>query len=186
MFLGLPNSLGGVSDLTKVNVTAIVCTGVPIALTGFTPLAIQMNGDCFTGYPPAGDADPMLGTRCELQTCGGGPSEPNFAPLGFFEPDCNDASNSAVDYTNNIMNGTDVTCTVGESVGIVTGNVGSQAKLGIEALIAGEGACDSTYFASYSQADLDADNATLVAAGHAALLTPTVNDGVDDFSRSGS
>lgn len=181
VFLGLLSSLSDVNDLTEVKVSAIACTGVPIALRGFTPLAIQMNGDCFTGYPPVGDADPILGTRCALQAGGGGPQEHNFAPLGFSEPDCNDSSNSAVVYTNNIQNGTDVTCTVGDSVGTVTGNVGSQTKLGIEALIAGEGDCDSTYFATHSQADLDADNATLVAAGHAALLAPTVNDGVDDF-----
>lgn len=184
IFIGLISNTANIADLTEVSVTATACTGVPTEVTDFAPFGLQMNGECFAGYPPVDDATPLLGARCVLKA-GTQTGGPNFGALGFASngTDCNDTSPQATGYRDGLSNGVSVICALGDSVGTATGNMGGPTSTGLINLIGVDEVCDAAYFSdgSLTPALLDTESATFVTAGYDALVSPTVNDKFDDF-----
>lgn len=180
IFLRLLRGVGNVDQLTDVSVSATACTGVPVEAEDFAPWVISMSGDCFD----AGGA-PRYGRLCVLVDDAQGGGSANFGQISI-DPDetaCPaDGNNSANQYEENIVDGVDFICGVGDSLSSSPGLSPLSTLDGIKARLAqyvGGGPCDGAF--GGGQATLDAGATAFATAGFTALPAQLINDDVDDF-----
>ena len=180
VFLRLLRGVDDVDQLTRVSVSATACTGVAVEAEDFVPWVMSMSGDCFTA-----GGDPLYGRRCVLVDDAQGAGSVNIGQISI-DPDetaCPaDGNNSAAQYEDNIADGGDFVCGVGDSLSSSPGLSplatldGLNARL--DAYVGGE-PCDGTY--SGGAALLVAGADALIAAGFDPLPAQALNDGTDDF-----
>ena len=165
----------GVTDWnTKTD--ALACAGRPNEMTGFLPFALSETSPCF--HTEGGEYVPNLGEMCDIEidtNSTGLSGQLGLDPGG----DCWDGNPSASVLKDNIINGAQVTCTIGDSVQGGPGHSVGPTKDGIETRLAAEGACETNY--ADGLATFNASNAALNAVAATDLHSPSRTDGMDDF-----
>jgi hypothetical protein len=178
VFLGFLPAVGS----TLFDSTATACSGTPLALAGFMPWGLPQDGACFEDKTIGSETVrvPILGERCVLadaQSSGG----PNYGQLGFdtSNDDCPDGSQSANDYEEAIIEGVELTCTLGQYASANSGGSVGKTRSGLVGRLTADGQCDVAY--TGFQPDLTSDSGTFTTAGFVPLETPTIGDAIDDL-----
>lgn len=127
----------------RTSASATACAGRPIDLIGFLPFALSESSSCFETNSD-GDRVPLLGQFCNLvidSNSQGLAGELGIEPFSI----CNDGNSSANTLNENIENGTQTRCTIGDTVHGNNGHNVGQTRDGIRDRIADEGACDARF-----------------------------------------
>ncbi len=178
IFLGFVPGIGG----TLFDSKATACSGTPLALAGFMPWGLPQDGACFEDKTIGGETVrvPLLGERCVLSD-GESSGGPNYGQLGFdtSNDDCPDGSQSANDYEEAIVEGVELTCTLGQYASANSGGSVGKTRSGLEGRLSTDGQCDVAY--TGLQPGLTNDSDTFATAGFVPLESPTISDAIDDL-----
>ncbi len=163
----------------QTTATATACAGRPVELIGFLPFALSESGACFEDGPN-GTRQPRLGEFCNIvidTNTQGLLGELGITPNSV----CADGNSSAKVLEENIINGTNTFCRVGDSVQGNPGHNVGKTRSGLEARIASQGACNLSYSGGLAAflAGQTAINDKFVDLW--APLGPNDADGRDDF-----
>ena len=164
----------------EVSASAVACSGSPTSEIGFMPWALETTGDCFQDDPVTPtERIPFYGQRCDIVVGGSDSESGSIGQLGFANPgDCSDGDPAASTYEDNVLNGVNRYCEVGDGVTSSPGvNVG-KTRTGLAARLAGEGACSTAAqpVSAYVQTNTTNFNN---APGLVDLQSPA--GGIDDF-----
>ncbi len=167
----------------QTSATATACAGRPIDMIGFLPFALSESSDCFETNAE-GDRVPLLGQFCNLVI---DTNEQGLAGELGIEPFsvCNEGNSAASVLNENIENGTQTRCTVGDTVLGNNGHNVGKTRDGLRDRIATEGACDARFPAA-DQALFDLGVSAINGDNPDVLtnLYPPFNaheNGIDDF-----
>lgn len=167
----------GITDW-EASASAIACAGRPSTMIGLLPFALSESGACFIDGP-GGTRVPRLGEYCNLVIDSN--EQGLSGELGIStNTSCDDGNSSASVLEDNIINGTQVYCSVGESVQGNNGHNVGKTKSGIETRVAGEGSCEANFPAGDAGIFSDG-NAALNAYSSVPVQSPSNGDGHDDF-----
>jgi hypothetical protein len=157
--------------------TALACAGRPSEMRDFLPFAISEIGDCFTLVN--GQYQPKIGERCVLQIDNDGGTSLH-GQLGI-QPGgpCNGGNSSSSVLRDNIINGVDVNCSIGESVTSNPGNSSGPVRDGLQARLQSARPCDAN--SAVTEANLDAWTAAVGSQGLTPLAAANKNNNVDDL-----
>ncbi len=164
-------------DLWEARATAIACAGRPSDMNGLMPFALSEDGTaegtCFT---PA--REPILGERCDIVVDGGAGSMVGALALVNAGACASKSGHTGPTYISNITSGSNIFCSVGDTVNAYAGGSVGQIRTGIEARIAGEGLCDAN--AAVTLTNFNAGNSALNSVA-IDLYPPGLNNSRDDF-----
>jgi Flp pilus assembly protein TadG len=172
----------GVEDW-HTTATATACAGRPTEMYGFLPFALSQASNCFETNGD-GERVPLLGQFCDLvidSNSQGLSGELGIDPLG----ECEDGNSSASVLYENIVEGTQTACAIGDTVVGNSGHNVGQTQSGIGDRLAGEGACDANFpIADQSLFNLGVNAINGDSPDILTDLYPPYNthgDGIDDF-----
>jgi hypothetical protein len=157
--------------------TALACAGRPTELRDFLPFAISEIGTCFTFT--GGQYVPKIGERCVLQIDNSGGS-PNHGQLGI-QPGgpCDGGNPSSSVLRDNIINGVDVSCSIGEEVRANPGNSSGPVRQGLSTRLQSARPCDLN--SAVTEANLDAWTTAIGTQGLTPMAAANKNNNVDDM-----
>lgn len=130
-------------DRWRTTATATACAGRPVDMIGFLPFALSESSACFETNAE-GERVPMLGQFCNLVIDSNSQGLAGELGIEAFSI-CNDGNSSASVLYDNIINGTQTRCTLGDTVQGNNGHNVGQTQAGIRDRIASEGACDANF-----------------------------------------
>lgn len=169
----------GITDFAA-SADAIACAGNPIEMIGFLPIALsETYAPCFDPLPPD-DYAARIGERCDIVFETG--VQGQHGQLGI-EPYsvCEDGNSSAKVLKENVENGVQTICAIGDSV---MGNSGANVGPLIQALkdrMWDEGWYCEAAFPADMELNFSAGNAALNAYADVNLANPLRDDDLDDF-----
>ncbi len=124
-------ALFGLDDAAdpEVRTRGLACAGVPVEFFGFLPFTVQQTGECFTWTDENADGikddedtyTPKLGELCEMQIADNVSGA--VGQLGFDESgDCQDGNSGAAEFADQVSDGVQTACLLGDDVASNQGN----------------------------------------------------------------
>jgi hypothetical protein len=140
---------------------AKACVGSVVEATGLRPWAISIfQSPCFElalGGDPLDPYDytPQYGQECIIRF--DNPSQTSSIRLGADEDDtvCSPPGGGANEYKENIIEGSEAPCAIGDIVATQPGNDLGPTATGLATLLASEGACDAAFTVPGDQVGID-------------------------------
>ena len=151
----------GIGAGSTVGAHAKACVGSVVEATGLRPWAMSIfQSPCFeltAGGDPldAYDYAPRYGEECVIRF--DNPSQTSSIRLGADADDtvCSPPGGGASEYKENIIEGSESACAIGDTVATQPGNDLGPTASGLQTLLAGEGACDLAFTSTPDQVGID-------------------------------